>query len=115
MQQGFKIDYYGKNGKSDVREYIESLEVKTKAKVYFMIEKLREKGWQLKYPDTEKVGEKTFALRVEYDNSGYRIFYFYMTGAVIMFVHYVHKKSKKLKRKDIDKAERIRKEILGEM
>jgi phage-related protein len=105
------IAYYEKNGRSDVREYIESLEVKTRAKVYFVMELLKEKGWHLKYPDTEKVSRDIFALRVEYANNEYRFFYFYAKGPMAVFVHFVHKKSKKLRREDIEKAEKRRKEL----
>jgi phage-related protein len=112
MVQPFKIAYHEKNGKAVVRDYIEGLETKTKAKIYYMIELLRQRGWQMKYPDTEKVGDKIYALRVEYENNEYRLFYFFYSRDTIMFVHHVHKKSKKLRREDIDKAEKIRKEYL---
>ena len=112
MAQPFKIAFHEKNGKSDVRDYIESLETKKKAKIYYMLELLRQRGWQMKYPDTEKVGDKVFALRVEYGNNEYRFFYFFHSREIILFVHYVHKKSKKLRPEDIEKAERIRKEYL---
>ncbi len=51
-------------------------------------------------------GTKLFELKVDFRNGRYRFFHFYWTGKKAVIVHYAKKMKKKLKKSDIEIAER---------
>lgn len=80
------------------------------ARLFSLIESGNALGW----PASEPVGNGTglFVLRAKSDRAQGRLFYFFMTGRRIVFVHSVQaKKTRKLKQHDIDMALKRKREV----
>ena len=109
----FNIRYYmTPGGKSPIREYINSLDDKTRNKIWAYTEKLKQLGPKLKMPYSRKVSRNIYELRVQYTGMQFRFLYFYWIENDIVIVHVVEKKRQKLRMRDINLAEKRRKEII---
>ena len=109
----FEIILYTKeNGDKPVEEFIDSLDVKMKAKVLFGIKLLKVNGNELREPHTKPIGNGIFELREQQANNISRVLYFFTIGRKIILTNGFIKKTQKTPRNEIDTAEQYRKNYL---
>ena len=105
------------NGKVPMIEFLDSLTIKERAKIFAYIEKLVElkgSGMQPKENLSKHLDNGIFELRVSFENRISRSLYFYETDRQIIFTHGFIKKEQKTPKGEIEKAEIIRKSWRGE-
>jgi|SRR3989304_6964575 len=109
----FTIKYYEKENKEKpVEDFISSLDIKMRQKVFSYIVMLKEKGW-LPFPYTSHIEGKIWELRIKYSSNIYRILYFMHTGRQIVLLHGFVKKTQKTPRGEIDIAIKRMNDFIG--
>ena len=85
----YKVIFYKEKEthKSPVLEYIESLDIKEKAKIVKYIDFLREHKGVLDEPYSKHIKGKIRELRVDFSSKRHRIFYFTFIGKNIILLH----------------------------
>ncbi|SLM29909.1 conserved hypothetical protein [Desulfamplus magnetovallimortis] len=112
----FTYDFAIINDKVPMIEFLESLTLKERAKVFVYIDKfieLKNNGLQPKENLSKHIGDGIFELRVSFGNRIARNFYFYESNGQIIFTHGFIKKEQKTPDKEIQKAISIRKVFRG--
>lgn len=113
----FTYEFAKINGKVPMIEFLESLSIKERAKIFVYIDKLVELksiGIQPKENLSKHVDDGIFELRVSFENRIARSFYFYESEKKIIFTHGFLKKSQKIPKNEIERAKSIRKIKRGE-
>jgi len=105
------IFYIDREGKSLTEEFLDSLEVKVRAKVEKWIEKLEQYGPNLPRPYADKVKGKIRELRIIFQSTYYRFLFFFI-GKTIVITHGFIKRTRKIPKTEIERAERLRKDFL---
>jgi phage-related protein len=106
-----------KNGKVPMIEFLESLSLKERAKIFAYIDKLVELKNRKILPKenlSKHLEDGIFELRVSFENRISRSFYFYESEKQIIFTHGFMKKEQKTPKNEIEKAKSIRKIFRGE-
>lgn len=105
----FDVDYYeDENGKKPAEEFIDSLDVKMRAKVFGRLELLEEHGSELDMPFSRHLDDGIFELRTVVGNNITRILYFFVVGRRVILTHGFVKKTRKTPAREIDRAKKIR-------
>jgi len=96
----------------DVEQFLDALPVKAAAKCYYFIDRLENDGLALPAGWLEKIegDDPLWALRPEWENKEYRLFFTLVKGAAV-FIHAIHKKSQKLRKNDLKLARQRAKEV----
>ena len=112
----WKIEFYQSiNGKSAVYEWFLAQEPKVKARFAQIFDLLQNKGILLGMPYVRPiVSTKLYEIRVEQSKNIYRIFYFAYTGRRFVLLHGFQKKTQKTPKKEIEIAEKRRKEFISQ-
>ncbi|MFZ3064221.1 MAG: type II toxin-antitoxin system RelE/ParE family toxin [Nitrospirota bacterium] len=108
----FTYDFAKIDGKVPMIEFLDSLSIKERAKIFACIEKLVElknSGIQPKENLSKHIEDGIFELRVSFENRISRNFYFYESGMQIIFTHGFIKKEQKTPKNEIERAKFIRK------
>jgi len=105
------IFYENKKGKCPADEFLDNLQIKTRAKVEKWIEKLEEEGPNLARPFADVVRGKIRELRVGFASNSYRFLYFFF-GKKIIVTHGFFKKTNKIPLREIEMAKRIMQDFL---
>jgi phage-related protein len=101
------IEYYqAPDGRYPVKEFIELLDIKAKAKIARTIDLLEEFGIKLGMPFAEHVEGELWELRIRLANNRYRIIYFLDTGKVFIMLHGFVKKTKRISKNDLEIAKK---------
>jgi len=105
MIQTWKIEYYKTpTGTEPVYDFIESLPLKAKTKIYNTFELLTEYGIQLGLPHVKKlIGTPLWEIRILGDDN-IRILYVTITRKTFLLLHGFIKKKQKTSLKDINVA-----------
>ena len=83
------------NGDCPVEEFIDSLDVKMRAKMVGLLELLEEKGNQLREPSSKPIDDGIFEIRCKVGNNITRVLYFfYYEGKIILTNGFVKKTQK---------------------
>ena len=92
----FEVIFYEKeNGDCPVEEFINSLDVKMRAKMVGLLELLEEKGNQLREPYSKPIDDGIFEIRCKVGNNITRVLYFfYYEGKIILTNGFVKKTQK---------------------
>ena len=107
--ENYNVIFYERdNGQCPVEEFIDSLDVKIRAKVVGYIEILMEKGHLVREPYSKSLGNGIYELRCGFSNNEVRIFYFYDTDKTIVLTNGIVKKTQKTPIKDILIAKKYR-------
>lgn len=106
------IFYETADGKSPVREFIESLDQDTQDKFIIKQQLLQDFGPQLRYPHTDHLGEGILELRFKGKEGQIRVLFFFFYGRNIIFTNGFVKKTQKAPRKEIETAQERRKDFL---
>ena len=105
----FDVDYYeDENGKKPAEEFIDSLDVKMRAKVFGRLELLEKHGSELGMPFSRHLDDGVFELRTVVGNNITRILYFFVVGRRVILTHGFVKKTRKTPAREIDRAKKIR-------
>lgn len=98
--------YTTDRGDSPIDDFLDGLDKKTRAKVAAYLSLLEEQGPNLKRPYSDIVRGKIRELRIHHSSNQYRILYFFQVHNQIVLIHAFLKKTQRLKKTDIDLAER---------
>ena len=103
----YEVKYYIDNkGIALVREYIERLNLKERAKVLKYIDFLRQNDGKLDEPYSRHIEGKIRELRVDFHRNRHRIFYFTFIGRKIILLHAFLKKTNKTPIGEINQAKK---------
>jgi len=113
---GYTVVFYEKgNGECPVENFLESLDVKMRAKLIGLLEILEEKGKYLREPYSKHLEDGIFELRCKSGNNICRVLYFfYYQGKIIMTNGFI-KKSQKTPTKEIKLAKSRRADFIERM
>ncbi|OGV98841.1 MAG: hypothetical protein A3I04_07805 [Nitrospinae bacterium RIFCSPLOWO2_02_FULL_39_110] len=113
----YTFDFAEVNSKVPMIEFLDSLSIKERAKMFTYIDKLIElknSGIQPKENLSKHLEDGIFELRVSFENRISRSLYFYESEKKIIFTHGFLKKEQKTPKNEIKKAKSIRKILRGE-
>jgi phage-related protein len=107
------IEFYQTgSGKYPVEEFINSLEVKSQARIARTLDLLEEFGIELGMPYTKYLEKQLWELRIRVGRNRYRIIYFLHTGKTFILLHGFSKKTDAVSRTDIETAKNRRDDYL---
>lgn len=101
------------NGREPVREFLDSLDDKMRAKMVREISLLAANGADLREPDSKSIGDGIFELRAKVGSDISRVLYFFFVGRRAILTNGFIKKTAKTPTAEIEKAKRYRAEYLG--
>lgn len=107
------IVYSKKDGTQPVYDFIRSLEVKMRAKVFREIELLKRNGNELREPHTKFLEDGIFELRIKQGSDISRVLYFFLIGRKIVLTNGFFKQSQKTPVKELELAKKYRKDYLN--
>ena len=110
----WEIEYYETDKvRCQIREFIDALDNKSRAKVARTIDLLEQFGINLGMPYAKHVEEELWELRTRVGTNQYRIIYFLFTGRVFILLHGFLKKSSRIAERDLKIARDRRDEFLS--
>lgn len=110
----YKVIFYDTpNGDVPVREFLEGLDPKMRAKMTRSIVFLRENGVQARLPYSEHLDDGIFELRAKVGSDISRVLYFFFVGKNIILTNGFIKKTQKTLPGEIELAKKRRKEYLS--
>jgi len=96
----WQVEFYtDKNGKKPVIEWLKTLDVKIKAKIFRNLTLLEKFGLDVKEPFVKPLENKLYEVRAKDSKGIYRVIYFAHTGKRFMLLHGFVKKTQKTPRK----------------
>ena len=105
MNEPFEVIYYTKDdGSQPIKEFLNSLSDKLKAKAYHDIGILKNNGNTLREPYSKPIEQGLFELRTSQGSDISRIFYFFIVGRKIILTNGFVKKTQKTPKKEIELA-----------
>jgi len=106
---GFEVEFYEKpDGSEPAKEFIQSLEIKMRAKIIRTIELLEKNGNLLREPESKLIEDGIFELRAKVGSDISRVMYFFTDGQKAILTNGFVKKTQKTPRAEIEKAKRYR-------
>jgi len=100
----FRVDFL-----SDAKEFLDSIDEKSREKIIYNIWKARRTNEKELF---KKLQDEIWEFRTKYNKTYYRLFAFWdktdKQDTVVISTHGIIKKSDKVPKKEIDKAERLR-------
>ncbi len=110
----FGIVFYDRpDGSEPVREFLDGLNVKMRAKMVRAIELLAANGPDLREPYSKPVGDGMFELRVRLATDSTRILYFFYAGQRVVLAHGFVKKTDRIPQGQLDMAMKYRAEYMA--
>lgn len=101
----WQVEFYKTlENKCPVKEWMTTLNMKTKVKVFRHLELLERFGLELKEPYVKRLGDKLYEVRVKDQQGIYRIIYFAHTGKKFILLHGFVKKTQKTPKKELELA-----------
>jgi len=100
------IFYQNSRGDHPVKDFLDNLDKKSRAKAYQYLILLEKEGPGLLRPYADHVRGKIRELRVSFSSVNVRIFYFFFLKDKIVLLHAFSKKTQELPEREIDQAER---------
>lgn len=113
MEEKFTVEFYETSaGKIPGLDFINTLEVKLRAKVFRDINLLEQKGNRLRLPYSRCIEDDIFELRTIQGNNIVRTLYFFFIGRKIIITNGFKKKTQKTPCGEIEKAKDYRDDYL---
>lgn len=110
----FEIIFYSKeDGTEPVKEFLDSLDVKMRAKMVRTILMLQKNGYELREPYSKSISEGIMELRSKVGTDITRVLYFFMVGRKVVLTNGFIKKSNKTPTEEIERAKRYRADYLN--
>lgn len=114
MDEKFTIEFYETlKGEKPCLEFLNTLEVKLRAKAFRDMALLEEKGTELRLPYSEHLDDGIFELRTKQGRNIIRNLYFFFVGNKIIITHGFRKKTQKVPSGEIERAKEYRKDYLA--
>jgi len=98
--------YLEDDGTSPVEEFLDSLDLKTRARFRWSMEQLRLRNVRARQPLVRHLEGDLWELREESKTNIYRVIYFFFTGRRIVLLHGFQKKTQKTPRRELETARR---------
>lgn len=112
--QKYKIFFYDlPDGSEPVKEFLDSLDVKMRAKMLWTIQLLEVNGIELREPYSKALEDGIFELRAKVGSDISRVLYFFVVGHKVILTNGFIKKSTKTPSGEKEKAKRYRAEYLS--
>jgi len=105
-QEWTVVFYTNEQGNEPVREFLNGLDLKTKARFDWSIEQLQMRNIRAREPLVRQLEGRLWELREESTTNIYRLIYFFFTGRRIIFLHGFQKKTQRTPRREIEIARR---------
>lgn len=113
MEKKFTVEFYETlKGEKPCLEFLNTLEVKLRAKAFRDMALLEEKGTELRLPYSEHLDDGIFELRTKQGRNIIRNLYFFFVGNKIIITHGFRKKTQKVPSGEIERAKEYRKDYL---
>lgn len=109
------VPYQDVNGDIPIKHFLNSLDVKMRAKMYGMIKLLEEKGNQLRGPYSEHLDDGIFELRCKVGSNITRVLYFFYHEGQIILTNGFVKKTQKTPPAEIELAKKRRDDYIIRM
>ena len=110
----FEVLFYDlPDGSEPVADFLDSLDLKMRAKVLKEIGLLEDYGPELREPYSKSIGDDIFELRTKLGTDITRVLYFFFVGRKVILTNGFVKKTDKTPPGEKDKAMRYRKEYLS--
>ncbi len=104
-QEGWTLEFFIEDrGSSPVEEFLDGLDLKTRARFRWSMEQLRVRNVQAREPLVRHLEGDLWELREESRTNIYRVIYFFYTGRRIVFLHGFQKKSQRTPRRELAMA-----------
>jgi len=105
----FTIEYVElPNGRMPAREFVDSLDDKSAARIDAFIERLRVYGNRMQGKFVKKLTDDIFELRVKQFDRIFRVLFFYQPGMLIVITSGFQKKTEQTPPAEIARAEQLR-------
>ena len=98
------IYYEDLKGRKHVKDFVDSFDEKTRAKILARVEFLEEHWHEARRPLVDKIDRDLYELRVEFAWNNVRVLYAYMFKDYIVLLHGLVKKTDKIPENDKKKA-----------
>jgi phage-related protein len=98
-----------RNGRMPAREFVDTLDEKTAARIDAFIERLRFSGNRMQGKFVKKLTDDIFELRVKQFDRIFRVLFFYQPGRLIVITSGFQKKTQETPPGEITRAELLRK------
>jgi phage-related protein len=93
--------YLEEDGTSPIEAFLDSLDLKTRARFRWSMQQLQIRNTQAREPLVRHLEGDLWELREESQTNIYRVIYFFFTGRRIIFLHGFQKKTQKTPRQEI--------------
>ncbi len=112
--QDFEIIFYEKaDGTEPAKDFLLSLDVKMRAKMFRTIEMLKRNGNELREPESKQLEDGIMELRAKVGSDISRVLYFFIVGKKVILTNGFVKKTQKTPRSQIELAKRYRADYLS--
>lgn len=106
ISDAWTVEFYLEDdGSSPVAEFLDHLDIKTRARFRWSMEQLRARNIQARAPLVRPLEGDLWELREESNTNIYRIVYFFFTGRRIVLIHGFQKKTQKTPRRELEVAQ----------
>ena len=113
MNAKWKVSYYSnKNGVMPVKDYIDNLSIRERAKTMAFIELLEDRGPNLPRPYADLLDDGIHELRIKLTGTQVRILYFFCYQNIIVLTNVFDKHSNKVDNAEIELAKKSRIDFL---
>lgn len=110
----FDIIFYDKaDGTEPVKEFLDSLDIKMRAKMLRIIVMLQKNGYELREPYSKVLSDGIMELRAKVGTDISRVLYFFVVGRKVVLTNGFTKKAQKTPREELERAKRYRSEYLS--
>lgn len=112
--QDFDIIFYDKpDGTEPVKEFLDSLDVKMRAKMLRTIVMLQKNGYELREPYSKALNDGIIELRAKVGSDISRVLYFFVVGRKVVLTNGFIKKAQKTPKEELERAKRYKAEYLS--
>lgn len=109
MEEKWLVEFYEtESGEKPCLDFLNTLEVKLRAKVFRDLTLLEQYGNELRLPYSEHLDDGIFELRTIQGKNIVRNLYFFIVGKKIIITHGFKKKTQKTPPEEIQKAKKYR-------
>ncbi len=109
----FQVDFYKKaDGSIPVKEFLDSLDVKMRAKLLREVSLLEIAGNTLREPHSKPLGDGIFEIRAQQGSDISRVLYFFVIGKTVILTNGFIKKTQKTPPNEIATALKYRDDYL---
>ena len=116
QKKNYEIVFYKKrSGSCPIKEFLDSLDTKMRAKALLMVALLKEHGDHLRLPYSEQLEDGIFELRAKQGSNITRLLYFFFVGKKAVLTNGFVKKTQKTPRVQIAKAKEYRSDYIGQI